>query len=325
MDIIRRICFNPVLRLTRFAAAARHRHCCSVPAYAAVAHRRPHAASRSYVWFCVVAVSACGRLHRIRHDRPGRPTSSSSAVATRFNQCASRRLRHARSRKAHACGSRPAHSIEKRDFAPAWIKDGAPRPQMDALIAALHAADREGLDPELYGVSCSSSAARKPVAGSSRSKGFEPEAAATMDTWLTYLYLQVRVGPRRRRLRSGARRSGVADHAGTASTPVDHLERALRDNRVAESLAELTPDGPGVPARCARRLPNIAPSPPRAAGRKCRRIEAQAGPDVAAVARARAAGWRRPAMRRNRGADGARRLRYPHCRTRSNGSSAGTG
>src|SRR6476619_4768806 len=41
---------------------------------------------------------------------------------------------------------------EKRRFAAAWIEDGAPRKQMDALIAALRDADREGIDPELYGV-----------------------------------------------------------------------------------------------------------------------------------------------------------------------------
>src|SRR6476619_8284719 len=38
----------------------------------------------------------------------------------------------------------------RRRFAPAWIEDRQPRPQMQALIRAIHAADREGLDPELY-------------------------------------------------------------------------------------------------------------------------------------------------------------------------------
>ena len=42
---------------------------------------------------------------------------------------------------------------ERRNFAPAWIDDGAPRPQMDALINAIRAADREGIDPELYSAS----------------------------------------------------------------------------------------------------------------------------------------------------------------------------
>jgi hypothetical protein len=39
---------------------------------------------------------------------------------------------------------------DRREFAPAWIENASPRPQMDALISAIHAADREGLDPELY-------------------------------------------------------------------------------------------------------------------------------------------------------------------------------
>src|SRR5690349_3630909 len=37
---------------------------------------------------------------------------------------------------------------QHRDFSPAWIDGRLPKPQMDALIRAIHTADREGLDPE---------------------------------------------------------------------------------------------------------------------------------------------------------------------------------
>ncbi len=42
---------------------------------------------------------------------------------------------------------------ERRQFAPAWLDKGRPRPQVDALVKSLREADREGLDPALYNVS----------------------------------------------------------------------------------------------------------------------------------------------------------------------------
>jgi murein L,D-transpeptidase YcbB/YkuD len=129
---------------------------------------------------------------------------------------------------------------EKRNFVPAWIKDGAPRKQMDALIAALSASDREGIDPELYGVSLLEQRRKEAASGFLSRRGFEPEAAATMDTWLTYLYLKFASD-----LADGVSDLAHADPAWQITPdsfdPVDHLERALRDNHIAESLSELTP------------------------------------------------------------------------------------
>src|SRR5215210_3440397 len=41
----------------------------------------------------------------------------------------------------------------RRGGEPAWSKDGKPGKQVNALAGAIHAAAKEGLDPELYNVS----------------------------------------------------------------------------------------------------------------------------------------------------------------------------
>jgi murein L,D-transpeptidase YcbB/YkuD len=74
-------------------------------------------------------------------------------------------------------------------------------------------------------------------------KGFDPAEAGAMDVWLTYLYMKY----------ASDLADGVSDlaHADPAwkikpesFDPLAELERALRDNRVAESLMELTPTDP---------------------------------------------------------------------------------
>ena len=79
---------------------------------------------------------------------------------------------------------------QKRGNAPAWIDNRKPTSQMDELIAALEQADREGLDPALYNTS--TLAARREEAGRGflTMKGFNETEAASLDVWLTYLYLR---------------------------------------------------------------------------------------------------------------------------------------
>ena len=128
---------------------------------------------------------------------------------------------------------------ENRGFEPAWIQGGSPRRQMDALIGALREADREGIDAELYGASLLEQR-RKEASGFLSRKTFDPQQAATMDAWLTYLYLKYASD-----LADGVSDLAHADPSWQIETepfePLPHLERALRDNRIAESLAELAP------------------------------------------------------------------------------------
>ncbi len=131
----------------------------------------------------------------------------------------------------------------RRDFTPAWIERGSPRPQMKALIRAVHAADREGLDPELYSASLLDRRMEDASKGFLTSKGFNPREAVAMDVWLTWLYVKF----------ASDLADGVSDLAHADPSwkirpesidPLGRLEAALRDNRVAESLFELTPTHP---------------------------------------------------------------------------------
>ena len=137
---------------------------------------------------------------------------------------------------------------QKRGDALAWFEGDRPRPQMDELVQSLRRADREGIDPSLYSVS------------SLEVRRVEP---ATLDVWLTYLYLEYASD-----LTDGM--SGLSHanpdwriHVAT-SEPVASLEQALEQNRIGQSLDDLTPKHPqytalrdaltSTGARAARRM-----------------------------------------------------------------------
>src|SRR6185503_18833284 len=132
---------------------------------------------------------------------------------------------------------------QHREFAPAWIDDGSPKPQMDALIRAIHTANREGLDPELYSANLLDQRKQESSRGFLTKKGFNPEEATAMDVWLTWLYMKFASD-----LADGVSDLAHADPAwkieAKSFDSLAHLERALRDNRIAESLFELTPTNP---------------------------------------------------------------------------------
>jgi len=132
---------------------------------------------------------------------------------------------------------------EKRNFEPAWIDEGSPRGQMDALIRAIHAAGDEGLDPELYSASLLDTQHREASKGFLTKKGFKPEEATKMDVWLTWLYMKY----------ASDLADGISDLAHSdpkwqiKPEPFDalaHLEGALGDNRIEQSLQDLVPANP---------------------------------------------------------------------------------
>ena len=132
---------------------------------------------------------------------------------------------------------------EKREFAPAWIENAKVGPQLDALIAAVREADREGLDPQLYNVSMLEQRRAAATKGFISSKGFDPTEAGALDVWLTYLYLKYASD-----LADGLSDLARADNAWKirpeSFNPQQHLEEALAKNRVKESLLDLTPRAP---------------------------------------------------------------------------------
>jgi L,D-transpeptidase YcbB len=135
----------------------------------------------------------------------------------------------------------------KRDFAPAWIEQASPRPQMEALIAALRDAHQEGLDPELYSVSRLEQRYAEASKGFLSSKGFDPREAGALDVWLTYLYMKYASD-----LADGLSNLATADPNWKIKPekfdPLAHLEQAIDGNRIRESLADLTPHAPAYRA-----------------------------------------------------------------------------
>jgi murein L,D-transpeptidase YcbB/YkuD len=129
---------------------------------------------------------------------------------------------------------------QKRGDSPAWIEGRKPRPQMDELMGVLQSAEREGIDPALYNVQLLATRRQEAGRGFLTSKGFDEAEAASLDVWLTYLYLRYASD-----LTNGI--SGLA-HADPnwrlrdkKTDPLPMLEQALEQNRVAKSLNELVP------------------------------------------------------------------------------------
>ena len=132
---------------------------------------------------------------------------------------------------------------ERRAYEFAWIDEKHPTSHMDGLIRALKTADREGLDPELYSLSALGARREEAAKGFLRKKGFDAKEAGPLEVFLTYLYMKY----------ASDVADGISDLAHADKTwrieserfePLDYLEQALSGNRVAESLADLTPVAP---------------------------------------------------------------------------------
>jgi murein L,D-transpeptidase YcbB/YkuD len=130
---------------------------------------------------------------------------------------------------------------ERRDYAPAWIDGTNPAPQMKQLIAALHAAGDEGLDPELYNVSLLDERHQEAQKGFLTKRGFNPAEAGALDAWLTYLYLKYASD-----LADGLSDLAHADPNWQIKTekfdPAARLDQALERHAVEQSLRELAPE-----------------------------------------------------------------------------------
>ena len=132
---------------------------------------------------------------------------------------------------------------ERRQFHPAWIEKAKPGPQIEALIQSLRAADAEGLDPNLYNVAMIEQRYHEASKGFLTSKGFDPQEAGALDVWFTYLYMRYASD-----LADGLSDLSRADKTWKITSekfdPLQHLEQALAEDRIADSLRELTPRAP---------------------------------------------------------------------------------
>jgi murein L,D-transpeptidase YcbB/YkuD len=129
---------------------------------------------------------------------------------------------------------------KERDYTAAWLENARPRPQLDALVRAVRSAEREGLDPELYNVGMLETRSAEASKGFISKKGFDPREAGTLDVWLTYLYMKYASD-----LADGLSDLAHADAAWQikpeAFDPRAHLEKALLENEIEESLDQLKP------------------------------------------------------------------------------------
>ena len=153
------------------------------------------------------------------------------------------------SRPAYVAADRDAERLWKltrefyvaREFAPAWIEGSKPKSQLHDLIKALWSADHEGLDPQLYNVALLDQKTQEASKGFLTSKGFKPAEAGALDVWLTYLYVKYASD-----LADGLSDLAHADPKWQIRPDKfdarARLEEALANNRVADSLMELTPD-----------------------------------------------------------------------------------
>jgi len=203
-------------------------------------HTRPIAIAL-LIGSCVLA--SCARSHR--DDGASDPANSPlESRIRRIVQDATRPAFVTRDRDAINLWKLTRTFYERRGFVPAWIENRLPTPRMDALLRAVHAADREGLDPELYSVSLLDQRKAEASAGFLTKRGFNPEEAGDMDVWLTWLYMSF----------ASDLADGIADLARTDPAwkierarfdPLTQLQQAIADDRVAESLSRLVPTTPG--------------------------------------------------------------------------------
>ena len=187
-----------------------------------------------------IVVAACGRFHSGGQDTARSRDGAVEKAVQQTLQAARRPDYVTRDREGAALWKLTRGFYERRQFTLAWLDGRTPRRQMGALVRAVHAVDREGLDPELYAAAVLDQRQQEASKGFLTSKGFNPREAVAIDIWLTSLYLKLASD-----LANGVSDLAHADPSWKISAerfdPVPRLEAALRDNRVAESLFELTP------------------------------------------------------------------------------------
>jgi murein L,D-transpeptidase YcbB/YkuD len=144
----------------------------------------------------------------------------------------------ARGERVHASLALPMF-YARRVYLPGWLDDGMPGDAADALVAALRAAEREGLTPLDYHLAVLERTIRE-VRDGARSQPADTRRLADLDLLLTDAFmiygshlLQGRVNPETIDPEWFANRRG-ADFA-------EVLETALREGTIRETLEELAP------------------------------------------------------------------------------------
>src|SRR5215210_1743049 len=139
----------------------------------------------TFVFALIVATLACGKI-RLGGDDKNRETELALRAALEGPAAAYA----TKDPEGSKLWKQTRTFYERRKFAPAWVANAKPRPEIDDLIRSLREADREGLDSNLYNVSMLEERRKEASKGFLSDKGFDPREAGALDVWLTYLYMR---------------------------------------------------------------------------------------------------------------------------------------
>lgn len=142
----------------------------------------------------------------------------------------------ARDKNARQLWTSTQDFYKARDFAPVWLEQRRPTERMEALIAAINDAGRDGLDARLY-----DEIFTEPRSDNDKRKRVSVEDAAEIDIRLTLGYLQFASD-----LANGISnpaKSGDGWHVQPLTfDPAAHLTSALASGQIAESFDALRPN-----------------------------------------------------------------------------------
>jgi murein L,D-transpeptidase YcbB/YkuD len=173
-----------------------------------------------------VIASGCGS-----DDRPLRDRIRAEVEAARTPEYAAR---NKNAKDARELWTSTRDFYRARAFAPVWLQQRRATAKMEALVAAVKRAERDGLDPLLYDI-----AFVDERGGHGRTR-FSEEDAGEVDVRLTLAYMQF----------ASDLADGVSELAPSqparhlrprAFDPATHLTAAIADGKIAESLDALRP------------------------------------------------------------------------------------
>ena len=202
----------------------------------------PRVATAAVVTAVLLCV-ACGGRHESRETESGATGTSGRSEATSVAsvlEAAEPPVFVGRDKDGMRLWDLTKQFYQKRGGATAWIEDRKPTRRMDELIAVLQRADRDGIDPALYAAPDLSARRVEAGKGLFTTKGFDPNEAANLDVWLTYLYVQY----------ASDISNGIAGLSHLDPNwrirdkkidPLERLTKAIEDNEVEKSLDELMP------------------------------------------------------------------------------------
>ena len=208
-----------------------------------------------FLVFAAVAASSCAT-----DDRPVRDRIRAEVEAARTPEYATR------SKDARHLWTATKDFYRARAFAPVWLHQRRASAEMEALLAAVKRADRDGLDPLLYDI------AFVDERGGNGRKRFSEEDAGQVDVRLTFTYLQfasdladgVWIWRRRIRPGTGGRERSIRPRISRRRSPMARSpNHSTPCGRPIRSTGRSRRSSPTIETAPARDSPQTAPTASR--------------------------------------------------------------